>query len=359
MAYNITSVDLKMEEEEMIKEIGIAFLGLGTVGSHVLKIIQEKEDFFKEEFNICFRVHYVYVRDVHKKRNVPLENIIVTNDIEEIINSPQVDICIECMGGSGTEKTYDFILRLIQKGKHIVMSSKKCLALYKNEIVDMVDTHNVQLRYDATVGGSIPICKVLQNMSGFDPINKIWGIANATTNYILTLVCNEGLSYNEALIKAREEGYAENDVSDDLSGCDALYKMCILLRFGARIDVNPQQMIANSLEPLTNISSDKPKENIKQIFCAEKTVDNKLRYYVGPTIVSRNTLLGDVKGENNIIFVEHEYGGTRAYYGAGAGGKETAAIMVEDLIDIIINNVRPKTANQCLQLENLCKLNLN
>ena len=340
----------------MIKEIGIAFIGLGTVGSHVLKIIRETEKFLKEEYNIYFRVHYVYVRDIHKKRNVSLENITVTDNIEKIINSPQVDICIECMGGSGTEKTYDIIMRLIQKEKHIIMSSKKCLALYKNEIIDMVNKYNVQLRYDATVGGSIPICKVFQSLSGYDPINKIFGIANATTNYILTLVCNERLSYNDALEKARKAGYAENDVSEDLAGWDALYKMCILLRFGAGIDVNPQQMIPNGLESLTNIFDDKSKEKMKQIFYAEKTADNKIRYYVGPAVVSRNTVIGDIEGKNNIIFVEHKYGGTRAYYGAGAGGEETAAIMVEDLIDIIFNTVRPKAAKKCVQLE---QINLN
>ncbi len=338
----------------MIKEIGIAFIGLGTVGANVLKIIVENEKYFKEEYNIHFQVNFVYVRDVNKKRNVSLDNIIVTDNIEKIINSPQVDICIECMGGSGTEKTYDIVKRLIEKGKHIIMSSKKCLALYKNEIIDMVNSHNVQLRYDATVGGSIPICKVFQSLSGYDSINKILGIANATTNFILTLMCNEGLSYNEALEKAQKEGYAENDVSEDLGGWDALYKMCILLRFGVGIDVDPRKIIPNGLESLKNISDDKSKDKVKQIFYAERIADNKVCYYVGPTAVPKNVVLGGVEGKNNIIFVEHKYGGVRAYYGPGAGGEETAAIMVEDLIDIIFNTARPKAAKKCVHLEQIC-----
>lgn len=342
----------------MMKEIGIALIGLGTVGSHVLKIICENEKYFQEEYNIHFRVHYVYVRDVHKKRNVSLEHITVTDDIEKIMNCTQVDICIECMGGSGTETTYDIIMRLLQKKKHIIMSSKKCLALYKNEIIDMVNKHNVQLRYDATVGGSIPICKVFQSLSGYDQVNKIYGIANATTNYILTLMCNEHLSYQDALDRAQKAGYAENDVSEDLDGWDALYKMCILLRFGVGIDVNPQQMIPYGLESLTNIFDEKSKEKVKQIFYAERTADNKIRYYVGPVIASKNSVIGDVEGKNNIIFVEHKYGGTRAYYGAGAGGEVTAAIMVEDLIDIIFHDVRLKAAKKCVQLEQI-QLNLN
>lgn len=320
-----------------MRNIGIALIGLGTVGQNVLKIIRENEKYFIEEYDTRFQVNFAYVRDINKKRKVSLENITVTDKIERILNSPQVDICIECMGGSGTEETYDVVSRLIEYGKHIVMSSKKCLALYKNEIVDMVNRCNVQLRFDATVGGSIPICKVFRNLSGFDPVNKVFGIANATTNYVLTLMCNEGMDYEEALAKAREKGYAENDASEDLGGWDALYKMCILLRFGMGIDVDPREMSPEGPETLKNLFDDKTEGKVKQIFYAERLADDRIDYYVGPTVVPGNEVMSNVEGRNNMIFVEHKYGGVRAYYGAGAGGKETAAIMVEDMIDIYEN----------------------
>lgn len=317
----------------MSKKIGIAILGLGTVGANVLKILQENE--FERKYNIRFCVHFAYVRDLKKKRNVSLEGIKVTDDIEEITNSSLVDVCIECMGGSGTQKTYDIITRFIKKGKHIIMSSKKCLALYKNEIIELVEENNVLLRYDATVGGSIPICNVFQCLSGYDSVNRIYGIANATTNYVLTTMNNEGLNYKEALKKAYEEGYAENDSSEDVEGWDALYKMCILMKFGLGVDVDPRQIIPKGIESILNISDDKSKFKVKQIFCAERVADNKFKYYVGPVKVPKDEILGNVDWQNNIIFVEHRYGGVRAYYGAGAGGKETAAIMVEDLMNLV------------------------
>lgn len=340
----------------MRKEIGVALLGLGTVGTNVLKIIQENEAYFEEEYHIHFQVYFVYVRDVNKKRNVPLDNIIVTDDIEQIIHSSGVHICIECMGGSAAEKTYDIIMRLMQKGKHLIMSSKKCLACYQNEIVDMANQQKIQLRYDATVGGSIPICRMFQSLSGYDSVQRIWGIANATTNYVLTQMYNEGIILEEALEKAREAGYAENDVSEDIDGWDALYKMCILLRFGAGIYVNPGQLEPIGLEAFLKQSDGKAREKVKQIFYAEKTEDNRLRYYVGPAVFPSDALIGCVEEQNNVIFAEHKYGGVRAYYGAGAGGKETAAIMVEDLLDSVLNPVLFKVVKDCVIMQEILQV---
>ena len=345
----------------MVMKVGIALLGLGTVGATVLEILRENETYFEKEFGVHICVYFVYVRDVHKKRTVSLDKITVTDDVEMIMNSPQVDVCIECMGGSGTEETFDIIMRMIEKRKHVIMSSKKCLALYKSEIIEKVNQYHVQLRYDATVGGSIPICKVFQNLSGYDPIHRMYGIANATTNYVLTLMQDKGMDYRTALEMAQKEGYAENNASDDVDGWDALYKMCILLRFGAGIDVVTDQIIPKGLEAIADIGletvtdspSEKPEHKIKQIFYVEQLTDDKIGYYVGPITVKTDTVLGNVEGQNNIIFVKNKYGGLRAYYGKGAGGKETAAIMVEDLLDAIFNDIPVKAAKKCVHIEQM------
>lgn len=339
----------------MVKEVGVALLGLGTVGSNVLKILLENKEYFEKEFNERINVYFVYVRNVYKKRDMDLEGITLTDKVEEIINSPQVDVCVECMGGSGTEVTYDIIMRLIKRRKHIIMSSKKCLALYKNEIVENVNKYNVQLRYDATVGGSIPICKVFQNLSGYDSINKIYGIANATTNYILSLMHDKGLDYHGALELAQKEGCAENDASDDVDGRDALYKMCILLRFGMGVDIVSDTIIPVGIEDPEGLSCEKNVSKIKQIFYAEKLKEDRIRVYVGPMVVGENSVLGSVEGKDNIFFAEHKYGGRRAYYGKGAGGMETASIMIEDLLDAIHNEVRIKPAEQYKDIEQMSR----
>lgn len=336
-----------------MKKVGVAILGLGTVGSNVFKILLENQTYFEKEYEIQVDVCMVYVRDIYKKRAVSLEGVEVTDDIEKIIHNAKVDVCIECMGGNGTEATFDYIMRLIAAKKHVILSSKKCLALYKNEIIENVNKHEVQLRYDATVGGSIPICKVFQNLSGYDSVNKIYGIANATTNYILTLMKSEGISYDEALKMAKEAGYAENNASNDVDGWDALYKMCILLRFGAGIDVPVAQMKPQCLAEMSDILLEEPDASIKQIFYARSLSEDKIGYYVGPVAVKKNLILRDVEGQNNIIFVEHKYGGVRAYYGKGAGGRETAAIMVEDLFDAIWHDVKPKAVSRHVSVERI------
>lgn len=227
------------------------------------------------------------------------------------------------------------------------MSGKKCLALHMDEIIESVNRYKVQLRYDATVGGSIPICKVFQNLSGYDLVNKIYGIANATTNYILSLMYSEGMDYQTALELAQSEGCAENDASDDVDGWDALYKMAILLRFGMGVEIALGSIAPVGIEGLKDRADRETGSKIKQIFYAEKIGADEIRVYVGPKVVKEHSLLGSVDEKNNIIFAEHKYGGRRAYYGNGAGGRETAAIMVEDLLDAVCNEVRIKRAWKC------------
>ena len=335
----------------MVKEIGIAILGLGTVGGNVLQIIRENETRFEELYGIHLKVHFVYVQNLNKKRDISLEGLTVTNDIEIICNSPCVDICIECMGGSGTEENFNIIMQLIEREKNIIMSSKKCLALYKNKIIEKMKKYDVQLRYEATVGGSIPVCHIFQALSGYDPVKRIYGIANATTNYILSLMSKECMNYEKALENAKQKGYAENDITDDVEGWDALYKMSIILQFGLGIDINPKELTPYSIEEITKKCESIKEGKVKQIFYAERLEDNKIAYYVGPVVVSPNMVLSNVDGRENVIFVEQKYGGRRAYVGAGAGGRETASIMIEDLFNMLASKVQPKVAGKCNQME--------
>lgn len=337
----------------MSKKIGVALLGLGTVGSEVLTILRENKTYFEERYSLLIQVNLVYVRDLNKKRNVSLEGIELTDKMDHIVYSDRIDVCIECMGGNGTDKTYEMIMKMIEQRKSIVMSSKKCLALYREEIIKQVDRYNVQLRFDATVGGSIPICKLFQNLAGFDTVKKMYGIVNASTNYVLSLMRNQGMDLSNAIEMAKKKGYVENDPSNDLDGWDALYKMIIVLRFGLGITLKESMndkkqeyisVVPEKLEILENEnkSYDYKSDEIcyKQIFYVSQISDKEFGSFVGFVNVEKNPLLANTNSSNNIIFVEHKYGGLRAYYGKGAGGKETAVVMVEDLIDAVINQGR-------------------
>jgi homoserine dehydrogenase len=328
----------------MIKVIGIGFLGLGVIGSELLSILREKEQYLLEKYKVRFEVKAILVRDINKKRNVEIQGLSLTADAKEVIENPEVQICIECMGGEGAVKTLDMVLTAMQNKKHIVMSSKKCLALYAEEIIAAANQNDVQLRVEATVGGAIPICRALMQMSGGDEITKIYGIVNGTSNYILSEIEASGKSYEEALQSAQIKGYAENDPTEDVDGWDAAYKMRILLRLGMGMDI-----AVNNLEPesIRNIKINEVKSKelcTKQMIYAEKSSDNEIDYYVGQVELEKENLFSKVSGNYNMIFIESKHSGTRAFYGKGAGGEATAAVMLDDLIDTVFGNYRYEPA---------------
>lgn len=320
-----------------MNNINVAILGLGTIGVNVVNILKENYEYIRKTYDVEINISYIYVRNVSKQRNVDLKGINLVNDIAPIINDDSVSIVIECMGGSGTEKTYELLKKIIQNKKNIIMASKKCLALYGDKLIKLLQKNDAQVRFDATVGGGIPIFQVLKGFSGYDKIHKIYGIVNASTNYVLSLVDKEHIEFDVAVKKAQDLGYAENDPSEDINGWDALYKSLILLKYGLRIQFDYKGFeLENIYESRKKLSVSEESE-VKQIFYAEINDDENIKLYVGLKDV-KNTLLSGVDYADNIICTEHKYGGNRAYRGKGAGGKETASVIVEDLLDIIQYN---------------------
>lgn len=324
----------------MSKVIGIGFLGLGIVGSQVLSYIKENKDYVEEVYGMEFLTKSVYVRDITKKRDVDTSDIYLTTDVTRIVENPNVQVCIECMGGAGMEETYDAVMGAIHNGKHIVMSSKKCLAVYGTKIIEAANQYNVQLRFEASVGGCIPICRSLMQMSKGDEVTKIYGIVNATSTYILSAMESKKITFDEALQQAKEKGFAENNSSEDILGFDTLNKMRILLRLGMKVDVDCNDVNPVSIENINDESTNREEPIIRQVFYAEKTMQDNINCFVGPQILKSDSMLKNVSENYNMIFVESKHSGLRAYYGKGAGGRETASVMFDDLIDVVQSNYR-------------------
>lgn len=316
----------------MNKIVNVGMLGLGTVGENVFQIIKENRKYFQGKYGIDLNVKVIYVSNVAKKRNVNLKNVALCDNPQGLLLFSDVDLYIECMGGNGTEVTRDIVKTLLEKGKSVIMSSKKTIAKYGNELEEIARKTQAQIRCDAAVGGAVPIMNLLRNTSGYDKIGKIYGIVNATTNYVLHLMKEQKLSFEVAIQKAIEKGYAENDYSDDVDGWDAAYKMCILLKtaMGINISVEDLKVISIRSEEFKNQLN-----NCKQIFYAEDLGDGKVGCYVGPYKDDGHTF-SFVKENDNVIFAEYQYAGKRVLAGKGAGGRETAAIMVEDLMDVLV-----------------------
>lgn len=313
----------------------ISFLGLGTIGAKLMDYITNNTPTITNTYGVDILIDKVFVRDITKKRPIDISKLYLTTDPYEAIEN--ADIVIECLGGNGLELTRELIISAIQGKKAIIMSSKKCLAIYGKEIISTVQSNHTIFHYDATVGGSIPISSVFETMGKCEEIKKIYGICNGTSNYILNEMNEHNLCYLDALQEAIEKGYAENDPSEDLDGYDALYKSIIMMGFGMNRWIKPDQFKPISISTITNSFIMKAKQNnylLKPIFCIEQT-DKEISLYVGPKEVQKDTLLATVKENNNIIVINTSESRERAFYGQGAGAKPSACAMYDDLIKTI------------------------
>ncbi len=324
-------------EEKRIRRVRIALLGLGTVGTQLLLMLGRNEDGLRERYGVRVEVSKVLVRDKNKSRRVLLKDIELTTEAEEIFLDDRIDIVVDCMGGNGAEMTRDIILKSLQVGKSVVMSSKKCLATYGREILRMADRHQCGFRYDACVGGCIPISSILRTMSRGEELLSIYGILNASSNYILSKM-REGLSYEEALRQARELGLTEEDPTDDVDGYDTLYKLIILTGFGMGVWFDPKDLTAIPLASVTKEAILEAEQNHSVIKAIGKITRNRegLSYYIGPSLEKKDSLLAGVGENYNMIIVETELSGIRAFYGQGAGAEPTASAMYDDIVSLLI-----------------------
>jgi homoserine dehydrogenase len=326
-------------------EINIGILGLGVVGEELAKIILHNQQRIKEQQGIHIQIKKVFVRDISKKRNVGLDPSILTTRSEEVTQNPDINIICECVGGSGTEQTRKMVLDSIQSGKHVIMSSKKVLAKYGEEILNLLQEHQVQYRYDATVGGGIPVTKVIRECFKGEKIKKVVGILNATSNFIYSYMESHNASFGEALKLAQDLGYAENDPTEDIKGYDSLYKLVILTIFSMGKSVNIEKMSTQSFEDISLIDMNYAKElgyRIKPLAVVEDN-NGRLTYRVGPCLIHKTHVVATAVSNYNVIVLEGENSGNIGLYGQGAGAKPTASAMFDDLISVVHDHFRGGT----------------
>lgn len=313
-----------------MKLIRLSFLGLGVVGAQLMAYVRDSLE-GKDFGDARISVDKVFVRNPAKKRGIDTTGLTLTDDPYEAIRD--ADIVAECMGGSGTEETRKLVLAALGDRKAVIMSSKKCLAQYGREIVGAVQTSGACFHYDATVGGGIPIGAVLTSMGNCETTTRIYGICNATTNFILGEMAG-GAGFESALRRALELGYAENEPSEDVDGLDALYKAVILMGFGMGHWADCGSIKPVSIRSITAADfreAGKTAHVIKPVFSVERR-EEEFSCFVGPQRVPMDSILAAVKGNNNIIVIRSSESGDRAFYGQGAGAKPTALAMFDDLI---------------------------
>lgn len=309
--------------------IRVGIIGVGTVGSNVVKILQENEDIITARSGKKIVPVMGVVKDLHKKRDI---NLPLSDNVDDVIDNPDIDVVIELMGG--VDEAYTIIKRALKHGKSVVTANKALLAYHRYELKDLAG--DIPIGYEASVAGGIPIIKALREGLSANHIEAIKGIMNGTCNFILTKMMNEKVDFKEVLKEAQALGYAEADPSFDVGGFDAAHKLLILASIAYGIDVKPEEILIEGIENITSEDICFAKEfgySIKLLTIAKKSGD-KVELRVHPALVPIQQMIAKVDGVMNGISVIGDRVGETMYYGPGAGGSATASAVVSDLIDI-------------------------
>lgn len=320
-----------------MKAINIGLLGLGTVGSGVVTIIENHQDKLMHQVGCPVVIKKILVKDVHKERAVDVPASILTTNPDEIIHNSEIDVIIEVMGGIDTTRT--LLLNALKNKKHIVTANKDLMAVYGSELLTVASENGCDLFYEASVAGGIPILRSLVDGLASDRITKMMGIVNGTTNFILTKMSKYGASYDNVLKEAQELGFAESNPTSDVEGLDAARKMTILATLGFSMKIDLDDVKVEGITKVTQEDLQYGKQlgyTMKLIGIAERD-DEKVEVSVQPTLLSDSHPLASVQDEYNAVYVYGEAVGETMFYGPGAGSLPTATSVVSDLVAVIKN----------------------
>ena len=318
-----------------MESIKVVLLGLGTVGKGVYQTVITHQEQLQAVLGRKVEVVGVLVQDKGKQRGVELDpSILLTSNYKEILDLPNVDVVIEMMGG--IEPTKQYIEQALNKECHVVTANKELMAFHGKELRQIAEQANVHLAYEASVAGAIPVIRTLKELLQVNQVVKIEAIINGTTNYILTKMREEHVSFQEALLEAQLKGYAEADPSNDIEGWDAFFKLMVLsdLIFDEQPNWNLVDRIGIDEVKIEELTiANEFGLRLKLIASIEKT-EKGWEASVKPTFVPPSHPLYAVEGVNNGIVVETDLAGPLFFQGAGAGSLATASAIIEDLINI-------------------------
>jgi homoserine dehydrogenase len=326
-----------MSTGNVVTEIRVGLLGFGTIGAGMVKCIAKNADIMAGRTGVRLRVSGIADLDISTDRGVPVDSSLLTTDALSVIDSPDVDVIVELVGGTGIAK--DFVLRALRNGKPVVTANKALLAYHGEEIFSTARDHGVDVYYEASVAGGIPIIKSLREGLSANRFDAIYGILNGTCNYILTRMENEGILFDDVLKEAQEMGYAEAEPSLDIDGDDTAHKTCVLasLAFGKWFgmdDIGKEGIRGIALEDIHNAAEAGYRIKVLGII---KNSDGKIEMRVHPTLVPAKSMLGSVDDVFNAVCVNGDFVGPTMFYGRGAGQDATASAVVADLIDVGLN----------------------
>jgi len=313
--------------------IGIGLLGLGTVGSGVLQVLRQNGGAIWQKVGAKLEVRRVAVRDVQRNRAVAVDPALLTDNVNHVLDDPEIDIVVEVMGG--VDLARQAVARALGNGKYVVTANKDLMARHGVELLERAKAKGRNIFYEASVGGGIPLIRPLKHCLAANRIKCLMGIINGTTNYILTQMSCAGKEFDEALAEAQAKGFAEADPSSDVEGRDASYKLAILasLAFSSKIDLPDIFVEGISAVKLRDIRYAQELGYAVKLLAIGEDTSAGLVLRVHPALVPLTHPLAAVSNEFNAVFLEGDAVGEVMFYGRGAGSLPTASAICADIID--------------------------
>ena len=322
-----------------MKTIRVGVLGCGNVGAPLVSLIARQRSIIEARKGVSLEVVAVAVRNPGKARGIDLPTSMITTDAMSVVNNPDVDVVVELIGG--IEPARELIVTALRNGKPVITGNKALLALHGAELFALADELGVDLLFEAAVAGGIPIIRALRESLRGEPISRIMGIINGTTNFILTKMTEEGAEYADVLAEAQALGYAEADPTADVEGYDAGSKAAIMASIAFGADVQSSDVYHEGISNITSADIAMAKRLgyvVKLLGIAEQDpATGAIGVRVHPTMVPFTHPLASVRLSFNAVFIEGESVGSLMFYGRGAGGDPTASAVLGDVIDAATN----------------------
>ncbi|MEA2111723.1 MAG: homoserine dehydrogenase [Campylobacterota bacterium] len=331
--------------------INVGVIGVGVVGSSVVKILTDNQEMITARSGEKIHVKSGVVKNLSKDRGL---NITLTDNPDDVVNDPEIDIVVELMGG--VEEPFEVVKQALKNGKAVVTANKALLAYHRYELQDIAK--DLAFEYEASVAGGIPIINALRDGLSANHIESIQGIMNGTCNYMLTKMMDEGVAFDAILKESQELGYAEADPTFDIGGFDAAHKLLILASIAYGIDAKPEDILIEGIENVTQDDIAFAKEfgySIKLLGIAARSGD-EVELRVHACLIKKTEIIAKIDGVMNGVSVIGDYVGETLYYGPGAGGDATASAVVANIIDIARSGKRAPMLGFDKPLEGALKL---
>jgi homoserine dehydrogenase len=321
-------------------KINVGLIGFGTVGAGMVEILVNNRQLIEDRVGAEFFLKRIADLDIASDRGVTIDPEILTTNAMDIVNDPEIDIVVELIGGCN--EALDYISMAMEKGKHVITANKALIATHGKQLFEMAERYNVDIAFGASVAGGIPIIKAFREGLTANRILAVLAILNGTSNYILTRMTEDGLSFKEALSTAKRLGYAEADPSLDIDGSDAAHKLTIIISLAFGFPFPYEDVYKEGIEQVVP-------EDIRfagefgyciKLLAIAREAGGHIEARVHPAFVPLDHILANVREALNAVFVEGDFVGPTLFYGLGAGRRPTGSAVISDLMDIARNHIK-------------------